>query len=93
MDNPFQTILDRIGSIEKLILDLKSTPVEEILISPSEACKLFQPSISLVTLASWTKDGHLISQKIKGRVFYKKSQILDAGTKLKRYKKSLPATN
>ena len=58
----------------------------EKLISPAEACKLFEPAISKVTLAKWTNEGLIPMQKIGGRVFYKQSDIIEAGTKLKRYK-------
>ncbi|MBC7384300.1 MAG: helix-turn-helix domain-containing protein [Bacteroidia bacterium] len=59
----------------------------EKLLSPSETCKLFQPNISKVTLTAWTEQGKLQDHRIGGRVFYKQSEILQALTTLKRYKK------
>ena len=43
--------------------------LEEKLLAPSEACKLFQPKISKVTLANWTKDGKLTVHKLGGRIY------------------------
>lgn len=58
----------------------------ERLLSPAETCKLFQPCISKVTLAAWTKKDLLTEHRIGGRVFYKQSEILQKVTILKRYK-------
>ncbi|MEO8766544.1 MAG: hypothetical protein ABI416_19745 [Ginsengibacter sp.] len=65
----------------------------EKLISPAEAYKIFEPKISLPTLAAWTISGLLISRKFGGRVFYDKKQILEAGKIMKRYKVNLPSAN
>lgn len=59
---------------------------EEQLLSPAEVCKLFKPSITKATLASWTKQGFLQEHRIGGRVFYLKSEILAGTTKLSKYK-------
>ena len=58
---------------------------KDTLVSPAQACEMFTPKISLVTLSKWTKDGLIPSQKIGGRVWYKQSDLLSAGTKLRRY--------
>lgn len=62
--------------------------LEAKLLAPAEVCKLFQPSISKVTLHKWTKDGRLQEHRIGGRVYYKYSEIMASLKTLKRYKKS-----
>lgn len=82
------TLLNEIQAIvEAAIKADKSNQFEEKLISPAEACKMFQPTISKPTLTAWARSGHLHSKKIGGRVFYNKGQILEAGKTLQRYKK------
>lgn len=58
----------------------------ERLLSPAETCKVFEPTISKVTLAAWTKKDLLTEYRIGGRVFYKQSEIMQKVTTLKRYK-------
>lgn len=60
--------------------------IPEQLLSPAETCKIFNPPISKVTLAAWTKKDLLNEHRIGGRVFYKQSEVLEKTTKLKRYK-------
>src|SRR5688572_21104241 len=67
----------------------KALEFEQKLLSPSEACKLFQPPISLVTLAKWTREGYLKSYRIGSRVFYKPAEILDSLQTLKKYKRNI----
>lgn len=55
------------------------------LLSPKETCRLFHPSISLVTLASWTDKGFLNKRHIGGRTFYLQSEVLEAAKSLKKY--------
>jgi hypothetical protein len=59
---------------------------EEKMISPAEAIKVFSPAISKVTLHTWTKSGRLKKYSIGGRVYYKRSEIIDAAKILKPYK-------
>lgn len=58
----------------------------EKLLSPAETCKMFQPTISKVTLSSWTAKGLLQDHRMGGRVFYKQSEILAKLTTLRKYK-------
>ncbi len=58
---------------------------QERLISSSEACKLFVPSISRLTLIRWTKANYLKEHRIGGRVFYKRSEIFEAAQHLRKY--------
>ena len=59
---------------------------QERLISASEACKLFVPSISRLTLIRWTKANYLHEHRIGGRVFYKRSEIFDAAQHVRKYR-------
>jgi hypothetical protein len=77
------------GIVESAIKEDKIYQFDEKLISPAEACKIFEPAISLPTLNSWTKNGWLVSKRIGGRVFYSKKQILEAGKTFKRYKQNI----
>ena len=61
---------------------------DEKLLSASEACKLFVPSISRLTLIRWTKADHLKEYRIGGRVYYKQSEIIEAAKHLEKYKSS-----
>jgi hypothetical protein len=66
----------------KSIVDSK----EEALLSPAETCKVFVPSITKATLNTWTKKGMIQEHRIGGRVFYKRSEIIEKSIKLKKYK-------
>lgn len=91
-NNPFEEIQNRFDALEKLILDIKrskdNTQEEEKLLSPLEACKIFQPQISRVTLHNWTQQGLIQKHQVGGRVFYKKSEVLSALTSLKKYSRN-----
>lgn len=58
----------------------------ERLLSPAEACKLFQPPITKPTLKAWTDKGLLQDHRIGGRVYYKQTEIISGMQTLKRYK-------
>jgi len=60
---------------------------EERLLSPAETCKIFQPSISKVTLASWTKKDMLTEHRIGVRFHYKQSEVISKLSTLRKYKK------
>ena len=72
-------------TVQKEVQRLKAEQPEKLL-SPSETCKIFQPSISKVTLSAWTKKGLLTEHRIGGRVFYKQSEVIEKLTTIKRYK-------
>lgn len=71
--------------VREEVRDMKTEQLRAQLLSPAEACKLFSPKISKVTLARWTKDGEIPVQRIGGRLWYKHSDLIEAGTRLKRY--------
>lgn len=84
-------------SVAQLVEEIKKAVASEVsklkadqperLLSPAEACKLFQPPITKPTLTSWTNDGKLQSHRMGRKVFYKQSEILAATITLKKYKK------
>jgi hypothetical protein len=79
-------LMDGIQNIVDKALQKFKDAQPERLLSPAETCKLFQPPISKVTLASWTAQGKLQDHRIGGRIYYRQSQVLESLTKLKRYK-------
>ena len=58
---------------------------QEKLISASEACKIFNPAISKVTLHRWTEDKVLPVHRIGGRIYYKHSEVIEAAKRVKKY--------
>ena len=60
---------------------------EEKLLSASEACKLFIPAISRLTLIRWTKADYLKEHRIGGRVYYRQSEVIEGAKHLGKYKK------
>lgn len=84
---PLSQMLEALRAIVKEEIQSQAeSDLQERLLSPSEACKMFQPTISKPTLTSWTNQGLLKDYRIAGRVFYRYSEILEAGKHLKRYK-------
>lgn len=73
--------------VNKAIQDKQKTDLAERLLSPEETCKLFNPTISKVTLHNWERQGRLKKYRMGGRVFFKYSEIMAGLETLKRYKK------
>lgn len=59
--------------------------LDEKLLSPEETRKIFAPPVSKVTLINWTKAKKLTAYKIGGRVYYKRSEVIEASTSLQKY--------
>ena len=74
--------------VNKAIQDKQKTDLAERLLSPEETCKLFNPTISKVTLHNWERQGRLKKYRMGGRVFFKYSEIMSGLETLKRYKKT-----
>src|SRR5688500_7263273 len=55
-------------------------------ISVKELQILFKPSVSRVTIDSWSSKGLLNKHLIGGRVYFRKSEVLESLTTLKKYK-------
>ena len=83
----FDKILESLRQIirEEIIAERTKEQLEKLL-SPAETCKMFNPPISKVTLATWTKKGLLQDYRLNGRVFYKTSEIFESLKTLKKYK-------
>jgi hypothetical protein len=84
------TLIEKIREVVKAeIKSDKQNELAEKLLSPAEACKIFQPGIGASTLSRWTNAGHITAIRIGGKVFYKYSSLIEAGKSLKRYKNKL----
>lgn len=83
------TLPELLAAIRKEVDEaIAAMNVEEKLLSPADACKLFQPPITKPTLNSWTKQGLIPDHRIGGRVYYKQSDIIASLATLKKYKQS-----
>lgn len=81
MNNPFETISNRLLHVEGLLLELKSSVSKteqksEELLTRKQAAEFL--NVTLVTLHEWTKLGLVKSGRIGRRVYYKKSELLAA---------------
>lgn len=77
-------------SVSNVISKIPIIPEEEILLRKKEVAKLL--SVSLVTITDWMKTGKLPYHRINSRVFFKKSEIMEAmklKAKSKKYKRNL----
>lgn len=84
---PVNIILESFRQIvqEEIMAERNKRETERML-SPAEACRLFDPPISKPTLAAWTKKGWLRDYRIGCRVFYKSKELMEGLKTLKRYK-------
>jgi hypothetical protein len=71
--------------VTKVLEGNQEDKFQAMLLSPAEACKLFNPKISKVTLHEWTKKGLIPSHRIGGRVFYKVSELIESARPIKKY--------
>jgi hypothetical protein len=89
---PLNEIMESVRSIVKEELKANQlAQLQEKLLSPAETCKIFTPPISKVTLSAWTKQGLLQEYRIGGRIYYKMSEVLQAGKSLQKYKRHIPS--
>ena len=91
MDNPFEVLLNEIHLLRTEVAELRAErkQPEERLLSTEEACKMFQPAISRQTLIAWEKRGLIEMQKIRSKNYFKLSDLINAGQKLKKYKRTI----
>lgn len=75
------------SQIKQIVCDAIETlkPDEELLLDTNQARQLFNPPISKVTLIKWTSQGKLKSYKIGGRVYYKRSEIIESAQQIRKY--------
>lgn len=96
MENPFEILNRRLATIETLLTIVlaeakdNKKAAEEIFLSGKQVCQLFNPKISLPTLKNWSDKGLLIRHTIGNRVWYKKSEVMEAVKSIKKYKVTLP---
>ena len=64
----------------------KLSDVPEKLLSPAETARFF--GVSTKTVHSWRAEGLLKFQQVSRRVYFKHSDLVEAGVKLKKYKRS-----
>jgi hypothetical protein len=85
---PLDTLLQSLRSVIKEVIQAEQlNDLQEKLLSPAEACKIFQPKISKPTLASWSDKGLITERRMGGRIFYRYSELIEAAKTLKKYKK------
>lgn len=84
-----QLIKDAISEVKQ---EEKGPEQTEELLSPAQAVKIFNPAISKVSLHRWTKEGLIPVHRIRGRVWYKRSEVIAAALTIKKYgRDKLPA--
>jgi hypothetical protein len=81
-----QDLLARVRDVIREEICAERKKQEEELVAPTVAAKLFQPAISPRTLWDWSKQGLVKKYRIAGRVYYKKSEIIESLNQVKRYK-------
>ncbi len=83
----------KIGELKTIIKDCieealkqftSSSEKDETLMRRIDVAKLF--GISLVTLNQWMRDGRLLYHRIKSRIYFKKTEVMEALNLIKRYK-------
>lgn len=63
-------------SITNALIKAPQQPEEEVLLKRVDVADLFH--ISLVTLNQWMRDGRITYHRINSRIFFKKSEVMDA---------------
>ena len=56
---------------------------EEVLLKRIDVARLF--GISLVTLNQWMRDGRILYHRINSRVFFKRTEVMEALNSVKKY--------
>jgi len=80
-------IYDLLQKQESTIQSLleETSRANELLITGNEACQCFVPAISRLTLRNWTDAGKVKSYRIGGRVYYKRSEVIESAKHLKKF--------
>ena len=85
MQNPFQDLSDKLQGIETLLQEIRQphkTQEQEQLLTREETCNMLK--MNKATLWKHTKQGKLKSYGIGRRVYYKRSEVLNSLTPLKK---------
>lgn len=89
---PLEELLSKVTNIvTAAIADKDKKDFQEKLLSATEACKIFNPVISKVTLHRWTKDGLIPTHRVGGRIYYKHSEVIEAAKAVKKYDRNKTA--
>lgn len=75
------------ATIREEMTAIQSKEIAERLLSPEQACKVFDPQISKNTLKKWSDEGLIPFSTFKRKIFYKYSELIAAGKTLKKYKR------
>ena len=70
-------------SVSTAISNITKPKAEDELLKRKDVAKLF--SVSLVTISDWMKTGKLPFHRINSRIFFKKSEVLDAMQSTRKY--------
>lgn len=81
-----ENLLSRIKDIVAgAVKEHQNTELKQMLLSPAETCKLFNPVISKVTLHEWTKQGLIPAYRMGGRVYYNYAEVIDSAKRIRKY--------
>lgn len=72
--------------ISAAIAKLPQTKEEDELLKRKQVAKLF--SVSLVTISEWCKTGKLPFHRINSRIFFKKSEVIQAMQSTQKYNRT-----
>jgi excisionase family DNA binding protein len=75
MNNPFETIDQRLSNIENLLLDIKHNPKEETekIFSVKELADY--AGVSELSIRNWILEGKIQAERIGRKIFIKQSQF------------------
>jgi ACT domain-containing protein len=76
-------------NVVKAIKEEKEKDLQEKLLSPEEAMKLFKPEISRTTLYRWEKAGLIVKYSNGRSSYYKYSEIMASLKTVKKYKSAI----
>jgi hypothetical protein len=83
---PFDKLIDTLRAVIREEIQAEQVSKDtSLMITGNEVRQLFRPAISRPTLASYVKKGLINGNRIGGRVFYKKGEVMEAVSKIKRY--------
>jgi hypothetical protein len=89
---PAEQLFNEVKNIVETAINKRNqTDNAEKLLSAAEACKLFQPGISKVTLHRWTKEGLIPVHRMRGRIYYKQSEVIAASQTITKYNRNKTA--
>ncbi len=70
-------------SVTNALTKVSKKPEEEILLKRIDVARLF--GVSLVTLNQWMRDGRIPCHRINTRVFFKRTEVMEALSSVKKY--------